>query len=213
MVRDDFWTSTSNKQLNFVQHVHKLLQHPRPGRHRRAGQRALRGRGGRDRAPQAAAGDATCTPSCACPPASSTPRASRPTCSSSTASRPANGLDEDALDLRLPHQHPLHPQAEPAAPRRPGRVRRLLSTRPTATSARPPGREENPDGRWRPTPIDEIMARDKVNLDIFWLRDESLEDTDNLPDPDVIAAEIVEDLEAALEQFRLIAEDLGEAAA
>ena len=49
-----------------------------------------------------------------------------------------------------------------------------------------------------------------VNLDIFWLRDESLEETDNLPDPNVIAADIVEDLEAALEQFRLIAEDLGE---
>lgn len=64
------------------------------------------------------------------------------------------------------------------------------------------------EGRWRAYTYDEIMARDKVNLDIFWLRDESLEDTDNLPDPDVIAAEIVEDLEAALEQFRLIAEDL-----
>ena len=52
------------------------------------------------------------------------------------------------------------------------------------------------------------MARDKVNLDIVWLRDESLEDTDNLPDPDIIAAEIVEDLESALEQVRLIAEDM-----
>ena len=52
------------------------------------------------------------------------------------------------------------------------------------------------------------MARDKVNLDIFWLRDESLEDTANLPDPDVLAQEIVEDLEAALEQFSLIAEQL-----
>ena len=56
------------------------------------------------------------------------------------------------------------------------------------------------------------MARDKVNLDIFWLRDESLEDTADLPDPDVLAAEIVEDLQAALEQFREIAEELGEAA-
>ncbi len=53
------------------------------------------------------------------------------------------------------------------------------------------------------------MAPDKVNLDIFWLRDESLEETENLPDPDIIAAGIVEDLEAALEQFRLITEDLG----
>ena len=53
------------------------------------------------------------------------------------------------------------------------------------------------------------MARDKVNLDIFWLRDESLEDSANLPEPDVLAAEIVEDLQAALEQFSAIAEDLG----
>ena len=51
-------------------------------------------------------------------------------------------------------------------------------------------------------------ARDKVNLDIFWLRDESLEDTANLPEPDVLAAEIVEDLQAALEQFSEIAEDV-----
>jgi type I restriction enzyme M protein len=46
-----------------------------------------------------------------------------------------------------------------------------------------------------------LMERDKVNLDIFWLRDESLEDSDNLPDPDVIAQEIAENLEDALEQF------------
>jgi len=50
--------------------------------------------------------------------------------------------------------------------------------------------------------------RDKVGLDIFWLRDESLEESDNLPDPDVLAQEIVEDLEAALEQFREIAANL-----
>ena len=54
------------------------------------------------------------------------------------------------------------------------------------------------------------MRRDKVNLDIFWLRDESLEDSANLPEPEVLAAEIVEDLQAALEQFAAIAEDLGE---
>ena len=40
--------------------------------------------------------------------------------------------------------------------------------------------------------------------DIFWLRDESLEDSDNLPDPDALAQKIVDDLEAALEQFREI---------
>jgi type I restriction enzyme M protein len=69
--------------------------------------------------------------------------------------------------------------------------------------------EAEPQGRWRAVGIDELMARDKVNLDIFWLRDESLEDSANLPEPDVLAAEIVEDLQAALEQFAAIAEDLG----
>ena len=64
------------------------------------------------------------------------------------------------------------------------------------------------EGRWRAYTYDEIAARDKVSLDIFWLRDESLSESDNLPEPSVIAAEIVADLEAALEQFRLIAEDL-----
>jgi type I restriction enzyme M protein len=47
-----------------------------------------------------------------------------------------------------------------------------------------------------------------VSLDITWLRDESLEEASNLPDPDVIALEIVEDLRAALEEFELIAADL-----
>jgi type I restriction enzyme M protein len=70
--------------------------------------------------------------------------------------------------------------------------------------------EDNPEGRWRVYPYDELAARDKANLDIFWLRDESLEDSANLPDPDILAREIVEDLEAALEQFREIAEELGE---
>jgi type I restriction enzyme M protein len=55
---------------------------------------------------------------------------------------------------------------------------------------------------------DELINRDKASLDIFWLRDESLEESDNLPDPDVFAQEIVEDLEAALEQFCEIANDL-----
>ena len=46
---------------------------------------------------------------------------------------------------------------------------------------------------------DELLARDKVNLDIFWLRDETLEESANLPAPDVLAAEIMEDLQAVLE--------------
>jgi type I restriction enzyme M protein len=66
------------------------------------------------------------------------------------------------------------------------------------------------EGRWRVYTYEELVARDKASLDIFWLKDDSLADNDNLPPPEVIAQEIVDDLEAALEQFRLIAGDLGE---
>jgi type I restriction enzyme M protein len=59
--------------------------------------------------------------------------------------------------------------------------------------------------RWKSFTYDELIARDKVNLDITWLRDESLEDTDNLPAPEVIAREIVEDLTAALAEFEAVA--------
>jgi type I restriction enzyme M protein len=55
---------------------------------------------------------------------------------------------------------------------------------------------------------DDLIKRDKVSLDIFWLKDDSLEDSANLPDPDVIAAEIAEDLQAALDQFVQIAAEL-----
>jgi type I restriction enzyme M protein len=62
--------------------------------------------------------------------------------------------------------------------------------------------------RFKAFSYDELIKRDKVNLDIFWLKDEALEDSANLPAPDVIASEIVQDLEAALEQFREIEADL-----
>lgn len=68
--------------------------------------------------------------------------------------------------------------------------------------------EKNPNGRWRAYGYDELVSRDKASLDIFWLKDESLEASENLPEPGLIAQEIVQDLEAALEQFRLIANDL-----
>lgn len=62
--------------------------------------------------------------------------------------------------------------------------------------------------RFKAYDYDDLVSRDKANLDIFWLRDESLEDTANLPDPDVLASEIVENLGAALEQFSSIQEEL-----
>lgn len=68
--------------------------------------------------------------------------------------------------------------------------------------------EENPDGRWRVYDYDELVSRDKANLDIFWLRDDSLDDAASLEEPDVIAADIVEDLQTALEEMSLIYADL-----
>ena len=54
----------------------------------------------------------------------------------------------------------------------------------------------------------ELAERDKLNLDLLWLRDSALEDGENLPEPEVLAAEIVEDLQAALEAFRAIGQEL-----
>jgi type I restriction enzyme M protein len=69
--------------------------------------------------------------------------------------------------------------------------------------------DKNPEGRWRAYTYEELVARDKTSLDIFWLKDDSLADADNLPAPAVLAAEIVEQLTAALEEFRSVEEVLG----
>jgi type I restriction enzyme M protein len=75
---------------------------------------------------------------------------------------------------------------------------------------KPEARHEREEGeRFKRFTYEELLARDKVSLDITWLRDESLEDVDNLPPPEVIAQEIVEDLEAALTEFAAIADSLG----
>jgi type I restriction enzyme M protein len=68
--------------------------------------------------------------------------------------------------------------------------------------------EDNPNGRWRKFSYGEIVSRDKTNLDIFWVKDESLADLDNLPDPDILANEIIENVEAGLESFREIVETI-----
>ena len=62
--------------------------------------------------------------------------------------------------------------------------------------------------RFKASGYDELIRRDKLSLDIFWLKDESLEDSENLPDPDILARDIVENLEAALELFSSISEEL-----
>ena len=109
-------------------------------------------------------------------------------------------MDPEAVGLRPAHQPALHAQAEPAAPRS------TSTTSSTCVPARqgPRASGSSPSG-WKSFTYDELVARDKANLDITWLRDESLEDLDNLPAPEVIAREIVEDLTAALAEFEAVA--------
>jgi type I restriction enzyme M protein len=209
VVRDDFWTSTSNKQLNFVQHVHKLLK-----QHGRAAvvvpDNVLFEGGAGETVRRKLLQESELHTILRLP----------------TGIFYAQGVKANVLffdrkpgrekawtdrvwyyDYRTNVHHTL--KQNPIT--RPDLDEFVECFNPANRYERQPTwSEENPDGRWRSYSYDELMARDKVNLDIFWLRDESLEDTENLPDPDIIAEEIVEDLEAALEQFRLIAEDLGD---
>ena len=107
-------------------------------------------------------------------------------------------MDRAALGVRPAYQPALHAQAEPADTHSPGRVRHQLRSGP-------PRSERVESERFHSFGYDELVARDKANLDITWLRDESLEDLDNLPAPDVIAREIVEDLTGALAEFEAVA--------
>jgi len=68
--------------------------------------------------------------------------------------------------------------------------------------------ESNLEGRWHQFTYDEIASRDKTSLDITWIKGKSLTDLDNLPDPDVMVAEIIENLEARLASFKQVANGL-----
>ena len=72
--------------------------------------------------------------------------------------------------------------------------------------------EKNPEGRWRKFTHAELAARDKTSLDLFWLKDDSLADLDNLPEPADLAEEIIENIEAGLESFRSVAARLARSA-
>ena len=65
--------------------------------------------------------------------------------------------------------------------------------------------ESNPDGRFRKFNVEkDILTRDKTSLDIFWIKDKSLADLDNLPSPDELAADIIENLQSALDSFQAL---------
>lgn len=112
-----------------------------------------------------------------------------------------SGCDEGALDLRLAYQSTLHIEGAPDGAGRPRRFRRCYKTGNRAK------RKESE--KFKRFPLKTLLSRDKVNLDIFWLKDHALDDPDLLPPPDEVAAEIVESLKTALDRFRNVAKALG----
>jgi type I restriction enzyme M protein len=205
--RDDFWTSTSNKQLNFVQHVKTLLK-PN-GRAAIVVPDNVLFEGG--------AGETV-------------RRKLLHECDVHTLLRLptglfyAQGVKANVLffDRKPASETPwtkklwiydlrtnMHFTLKTNFLKREDLDDFVKAYNPTNRYERKPTWSENSlDGRWRAYEYEELIGRDKASLDVFWLKDESLEDSDNLPDPGVIAQEIVDDLEAALEQLRAIAEDL-----
>ena len=196
IVRDDFWASTSNKQLNFVQHVKTLL--------------AIEGRAAvvvpDNVLFEGGAGETVrrkLLEECDVHTLLRLPtgvfyaqgvKANVLFFDRKPASETASTREVWVYDLRTNHHFTLKQN-----PLRDEHLRDFVA----AFAAR----EESE--RFKRFTYDELLARDKVSLDLVWLRDESLEDLENLPPPDVIAREIVEDLEAALAEFSAVADSLG----
>ena len=207
IVREDFWTSTSNKQLNFVQHIFSLLK--------------INGRA------------AVVVPDNVLFEGGAGEKVRRnllEKCRVHTLVRLPTGIWyspgvkanviffekkegratawTDKLwvyDLRTnkhftPKQSPLQRSDfdEFVAVYQPGKPHKRQST----------WSEENSEGRWRCYDYEELLKRDKLSLDLFWIKDQSLTDTDSLPAPDILAAEIADDLETALDLFTRIAAKL-----
>jgi type I restriction enzyme M protein len=212
IVREDFWTSTSNKQLNFVQHIFSLLK--------------INGRAAvvlpDNVLFEGGAGEKV------------RKNLLQKCCAHTLLRLPtgiwyANGVKANVLffdkkegrpkpwtdklwvyDLRT-NKHFTQKQS----PITRGDFDEFVACyRPGAMHKRKPTwSEENPEGRWRSYDYEEILKRDKLSLDLFWIKDQSLTDTDSLPAPDVLAAEIADELEAAFDLFTKIAAKLPKAAA
>ena len=127
-------------------------------------------------------------------------RASRMSVSTSTASAKAcspmrnccHGVPAGTARPRISHSGRSSARRVPCSRPHSSRRSRTRPGEKATWSAEPDSNAgTGPEGRWRAYDYEELIARDKASLDIFWLRDESLEDTDNLPAPGVIAAEIV----------------------
>jgi type I restriction enzyme M protein len=200
VVRDDFWASTSNKQLNFVQHVKTLLQIN--GRAAMVVPDNVLFEGG--------AGETV-------------RRKLLHECDVHTLLRLptgifyAQGVKANVLffDRKPAREKPWTEKLW---------IYDLRTNQHFTLKENPLKREDLDDfvkcyhpknrherkesDRFKSFGYDDLIKRDKANLDLFWLKDDSLEESANLPAPEVIAREITEDLQAALEQFAAIAEDL-----
>ncbi len=203
IVREDFWTSTSNKQLNFVQHIYSLLKID--GRAAVVVPDNVLFEGG--------AGEKVrrnLLEKCRVHTLLRLPTGiwyspgvkANVIFFDKKAGRPKAWTDDLwVYDLRTNMHFTLKQKPiqrsdfdEFVACFKPGKMHKRTET----------WNEANPDGRWRRYTYNEIVKRDKLSLDLFWIRDKSLTDTDSLPAPEIIAAEIADDLEAALEQFNKI---------
>jgi len=207
IVRDDFWASTSNKQLNFVQHIKSILRVH--GRAAVVVPDNVLFEGG--------AGETI-------------RRKLLEECDVHTLLRLptgifyAQGVKANVLffDRKPPAEEPWTKQlwvydlrtnmhfTLKANPLKRADLNEFVACYRAENRHRrePLWSEKNPSERWRAYPYEELVARDKASLDLIWLRDESLEGADSLPEPDVIATDIAEDLRAALAQFEEIAGDL-----
>ena len=198
--RDDFWASTSNKQLNFLQHVYTLLK-----QHGRAAivvpDNVLFEGGAGETIRRKLLHDADVHTLLRLP----------------TGIFYAQGVKANVLffDRKPAAERPWTEKLWIYDLRT--NMHFTLKENPLNRSDlddfvacyHPENRHERKDTeRFRAFGHDELIKRDKANLDISWLKDDSLQESANLPEPDVIATEIVEDLEAALENFSAIQEDL-----
>ena len=202
--RQDFWATTSNKQLNFVQHIRTMLK--TTGRAAVVVPDNVLFEGGAGETIRKKLLDNTDLHTILRLPNRRIlrPRGQGQRDFLRQPRSQSASLDEAGLVLRLPHQYPPYAQEKPL---------RFEDLQDFIQCYHPQNRwertetwdaEAHPEGRWRAFSYDEILARDKTSLDIFWLKDKSLADLDNLPEPDELAAEIIESLESGLARFREI---------
>ena len=203
--RQDFWTTTSNKQLNFVQHIHTLLK--------TTGQAAVvlpdnvLFEGGAGETVRKKLMETTELHTILRLPTgifyANGVKANVLFFDNRTAQKNAATKEVWYYDYRTNIHHTLK--------RKPLRLDDLNEF---IECYNPKNRhqrkatwdaEKNPDGRWRSYSYKELIARDKTSLDLFWLKDKSLADLDNLPEPEILADEIIDNIEAGLANFRTVA--------